>query len=109
MKYGFTVRFARVTQDHSQNPGTTSVTLGIHHPSTGAKINLGFLPRLHLDPLDGLWAGLTKAAHEAFDRLIGTGELNLNQLEWEIYELWIHTEGHATGRSPVPCLCVLLR
>ena len=78
MKYGFAVRFARVTQDHSQNPGTTSAASGIHHPSTGTKINLGFLACLYLDPLDSLWAGLTKVAHEAFDRLIGTGELNLN-------------------------------
>lgn len=78
MKNGFAVRFARVTQHHSQNPRTTSATVGIHHPSAGAKINLRFLARLYLDPLDGLWAGLTKLAHEAFDRLIGTGELNLD-------------------------------
>jgi hypothetical protein len=77
------VGLAGEAQDHPKDPGTAAHAADrIDHPGTGAEVDLGFLTQLDLDAPDAVWDRAAQAPHEAFDRLVGSGEPNSTTRSW---------------------------
>ncbi len=70
------ITFARVTQDHPQDMGTTPASV-LHHPSPLAKIDLGFLSGLTLHPPERQRMGRVQLPHKTLHRIIAANELVL--------------------------------
>ena len=89
---GLAVGLSGEAQNHPKDPGTAAHAADrIDHPGTGAEVDLGFLTQLDLDAPDAVWDRAAQAPHEAFDRLVGSGEPDLD------YEVLVDALGAQAG------------
>ena len=89
---GLAVGLSGEAQNHPKDPGTAAHAADrIDHPGTGTEVDLGFLTRLDLDAPDAVWDRAAQASHEAFDRLVGSGEPDLD------YEVLVDALGAQAG------------